>query len=73
MREQKWDALALTLGQHLEVFILPNGKRQRPEGKLGAERELHVKSPRCHGLFGQILSAPPPSWHVYVDVWSLDI
>jgi hypothetical protein len=29
-------------GQHLEVFVLPNDKRQRPEGKLGVERELHV-------------------------------
>jgi hypothetical protein len=46
-------------GQHLEVFVLPNGKRQRPEGKLGAEWELHVKSPMCHGLPGWILSASP--------------
>jgi hypothetical protein len=28
-------------------------------GKLGAERELHVKSSRCHGLPERILSAPP--------------
>jgi hypothetical protein len=46
-------------GQHLEVSVLLNGKRQRPKGKLGAERELHVKSSRCHGLPGRILSASP--------------
>jgi hypothetical protein len=59
MRDQEWDALALALGQHLEVSVAPNGKRQGPEGKLGAERELHVKIPKCHGLFGRILSASP--------------
>jgi hypothetical protein len=46
-------------GHHLEVSVLPNGKRQRPEGKLGAERELHAESIRCHGLSGWILSAFP--------------
>jgi hypothetical protein len=46
-------------GQHLEVSVLPNGKRQRPEGKLGAERELHVKNLRCHDLPGRILSTFP--------------
>jgi hypothetical protein len=46
-------------GQHLEVSVLSSGKRQRPEGKLGAERELHVKTPKCHGLSGRILSASP--------------
>jgi hypothetical protein len=46
-------------GHHLEVSALPRGKHQRPEGKLGVERELHVESPRCHGLFRQILSALP--------------
>jgi hypothetical protein len=46
-------------GQHLEVSVLPHGKRQRPEGKLGVERELHIESPRCHGLPGWILSASP--------------
>jgi hypothetical protein len=46
MREQEWDALALALGQHLEISVLPNGKYQRPEGKLSAERELHVESSR---------------------------
>jgi hypothetical protein len=44
-------------GQHLEISALPNGKRQRLEGKLGAEKELHVESPKCHGLPRQILSA----------------
>jgi hypothetical protein len=33
-------------GQHLEISVLPNGKRQRSEGKMGVERKLHVKSPR---------------------------
>jgi hypothetical protein len=46
-------------GQHLEVSILPRGKRQQPEGKPAAERELHVESPMCHGLLGRILSACP--------------
>jgi hypothetical protein len=46
-------------GQHLDISVLPNSKRQRPEGKLGAERELHVESLRCHGLLGRILSASP--------------
>jgi hypothetical protein len=46
-------------GQHLEVSVLPSGKRQRSEGKLGAERELHVESSRCHGLLGWILSSSP--------------
>jgi hypothetical protein len=46
-------------GQHLEVSVLSSGKRLRPEGKLGAERELHVETPRCHGLSGRILSACP--------------
>jgi hypothetical protein len=46
-------------GQHLEISVLPNGKRQRSEGKLGAERELHVESSRCHSLPGRILSASP--------------
>jgi hypothetical protein len=46
-------------GQHLEVSVLSGGKRQRPEGKPGAERELHVKTPRCHGLPGWILSVSP--------------
>jgi hypothetical protein len=59
MREQEWDALALALGQHLKISVLPNGKRQRPEGKPGAEQELYVESPRCHGLSGRILSASP--------------
>jgi hypothetical protein len=43
-------------GQHLEVSVLPHGKHQRPEGKLGAERELHVEYPRCYGLPSRILS-----------------
>jgi hypothetical protein len=42
--------------QHLEVFVLSSGKRQRPEGKLGVEREIHAKIPRCHGLSGRMLS-----------------
>jgi hypothetical protein len=46
-------------GQHLEVSILSGGKRQRPEYKLGVEMELHVESPRCHGLPGRILSVSP--------------
>jgi hypothetical protein len=46
-------------GQHLEVSLLSSDKRQRSEGKLGAERELHVEILRYHGLRGQILSAPP--------------
>jgi hypothetical protein len=45
--------------QHLEISILSSGKRQRPEGKLGAERKLHVKIPRCDGLPGWILSDSP--------------
>jgi hypothetical protein len=40
----------LPWGQHLEVSILPSSKRQRPEGKLGAERELHVESPWCMSM-----------------------
>jgi hypothetical protein len=59
MKEQELDALALAQGQHLEVFVLSGGKRQRPEGKLGAERELHVETARCHGLPGRILTASP--------------
>jgi hypothetical protein len=59
MKEQEWDALALALGQHLEVSFLPHGKRKRPEGKLDVEMELHVKRPRCHGLPGQILRDLP--------------
>jgi hypothetical protein len=46
-------------GQHLEVSVLPNGKHQCPKSKLGAERELHVESPRCHGIPGWILNASP--------------
>jgi hypothetical protein len=46
-------------GQHLEVSVLNSGECQRPEGKLGAKRELHVKTPMCHGLPGQILSTSP--------------
>jgi hypothetical protein len=57
MKEQ--DTLALSLGQHLLVFVLSSDERQRPEGKLGAERKLHIETPRCHGLPGWILSASP--------------
>jgi hypothetical protein len=46
-------------GQHLEVSVLSSDERQRPEGKLGATRKLHVETPRCHGLPGRILSASP--------------
>jgi hypothetical protein len=46
-------------GQHLKISIIPNGKCQQPEGKPGAERELHVESPRCNGLLKRILSASP--------------
>ncbi len=46
-------------GQHVEVSVLSSGKRQRPEGKLGAERELHIKIPKCNGLPGRILTASP--------------
>jgi hypothetical protein len=60
MKEQEQDALALSLGgQHLEVFVLSSDERQRPEGKLGAERKLHVETSRCHGLSGRILSVFP--------------
>jgi hypothetical protein len=52
-------------GQHIEVSVLPNGKHQRPEGKLGAERELHVECSRCHGLPGRILSASPYLTRLY--------
>jgi hypothetical protein len=45
-------------GQHLEISVLSSGERQRPKGKLGVERELHVKTPSCHGFSGRILSAP---------------
>jgi hypothetical protein len=65
MREQEWDALALALGQHFEVSVLPNDKRQLPEGKLGVDREFHVKSPRCNGLLRRILSASPFLAHLY--------
>jgi hypothetical protein len=41
------------------VSVLPNDKHQRPKGKLGVERELHIESPRCHGLSRRILSASP--------------
>jgi hypothetical protein len=30
-------------GQHLEVSVLSSDERQRPEGKLGAARKLHVE------------------------------
>jgi hypothetical protein len=46
-------------GQHLEVSVLSSGKHQRPEGKLGVKREIHVEIPRCHGLPGRILNASP--------------
>jgi hypothetical protein len=46
-------------GQNLEVTVLSSGKCQRPEGKLGAERELYIEIPRCYGLLGRILSAFP--------------
>jgi hypothetical protein len=46
-------------GQHLDVSVLPNGKCQRLEGKLDAERKLHVKSSMCHGLLRRILIAFP--------------
>jgi hypothetical protein len=46
-------------GQHLEVSVLSSDEHQQPKGKLGAERKLHVKTPRCHGLSGRILSASP--------------
>jgi hypothetical protein len=59
MKEQEQDALALALGQHLEVSILSTGERQRPEGKLGAQRELHIETPRCYGLSRRILSTSP--------------
>jgi hypothetical protein len=36
-------------GSILRSMSSPNDKCQRPEGKLGAERELHVESSRCHG------------------------
>jgi hypothetical protein len=39
-------------GQHLEVSVLPHGKRQRPKGKLGAEKELYVECIRCRGFPG---------------------
>jgi hypothetical protein len=45
--------------QHLEVFVLSSDERQRPEGKLGAMRKLHVETPRCHGLSERILSVSP--------------
>jgi hypothetical protein len=46
-------------GQHLEVSVLSSDERQRPEGKLGAARKLHIKTLRCHGLPRRILSASP--------------
>jgi hypothetical protein len=51
-------------GQHLEVSVLSSVEHQRPEGKLSAERELHVKTTRCHGLSGRILSACPYLAHI---------
>jgi hypothetical protein len=59
MKELGQDALALSLGQHLEVSILSSDERQQPEGKLSAARKFHVETPRCHGLLGHILSASP--------------
>jgi hypothetical protein len=59
MKEPGQDALALSLGQHLEVSILSSDERQRPKGKLGAARKLHVETPRYHDLPGWILNASP--------------
>jgi hypothetical protein len=65
MKEQEQDALALSLEQHLEVSVLSGDERQQPEGKLGAERKLHIKTPWCHGLSRWILSAFPFLAHLY--------
>jgi hypothetical protein len=46
-------------GRHLEVSVLSSGERQLLKGKLGAEREPHVETLRCHGVSGWILSASP--------------
>jgi hypothetical protein len=46
-------------GRHLVVSVLSSGECQLLEGKLGAEREPHVETLRCHGVPGQILSPLP--------------
>jgi hypothetical protein len=44
-------------GQHPEVSVLSSDERQRPEGKLGVERKLHVETLRCHGPPERILGS----------------
>jgi hypothetical protein len=52
-------------GQHLEVSVLSSDEHQRPEGKLGAVRKLHVETPKFHGISEQILSISPFLAHLY--------
>jgi hypothetical protein len=46
-------------GQHLEISIFPDSKRQWLEGELGAVRELDVEYLWCHDLSGRIFERFP--------------